>query len=269
MNQPRPIVLSMLAFLAFSIASFTPARAQDLNDYKFKVSGDWWYAQPSGKVFGRGNQGYFNLQKDFGFGYYTTFDANFDWRFKRKQHLLFGISPVDNSRTATLQRTINFEGNTYNVGTQATAEIKTVIISPGYEYDFISRNHGDFGATVVAYMIDSTASLTGTVTVNGQNAIKSVSDSTFVPVPVLGVRGRWFPTNSKRLSFEGWVQGMYFFGYGNIWAARGVANIGIFNHVSLDAGYLLGDSLSVHGTNDRVGLLLRQKGAVVGIQGTW
>jgi len=76
-------------------------------------------------------------------------------------------------------------------------------------------------------------------------------------------------SNSNRLSLEGAGQGMYFFGYGDFWSARGVGNIGILPHLSLTGGYLLGSALSVHGTNNRIGLRLKQKGAIVGFEATW
>lgn len=259
----------MLAFCLL-LSAAPSALTQDLDDYKVRMSGVWWYPENSGTIYGSGAHGYFDLQKDFGFTYYPTFNYQLDWRFKRKQHLLFGASVIDNSATRAITRTITFEGKTFTVGTQTTATIKTLSFSPGYQYDFIRRDHGYLALGTVFYLLDTKASLSGAVNVNGQGVTQTVSDSTFSPVPVLGPRGRWYPLHdSSRLSLDGYVQGMYFFGYGDIWSARGVVNFGIVRHLNLTAGYFLGSALSVHETNDRIGLRLRQKGAVVGLEGYW
>ena len=244
--------------------------AQDLDDYKVRMSGVWWYPENSGTIYGSGSQGYFDLQKDFGFTYYPTFNYQLDWRFKRKQHLLFNASVLDNSATRAITRTITFEGKTFTVGTQTTATIKTYSFSPGYQYDFIRRNHGYLALGTVFYLLDTKASLTGAVNVNGQGVTQTASDSVFSPVPVIGPRARWYPPHdSNRLSLDGYVQGMYFFGYGDLWSARGAVNVGIVRHLNVTAGYFLGSALSVHGTNDRIGLRLRQKGAIVGLEAQW
>lgn len=260
----------VVACLLFSLTFSGRAHGQDLNDYKFRVSGAWWYPQASGKIYGKGNTGSFDLQKDFGYSYYSTFSANFDWRFKRKHHFLLAISPVDNTQTRTVIRTINFEDKTFTVGTQATVEIRNLSFAPGYQYDFISRDHGFFGLATQFYLIDTKASISGTAITNNGSISQSASGSTFSPVPVLGPRVRWYPLrNSSRLALDGFAQGMYFFGYGDLWTAKGVAEIGLTRHFSVTGGYLLGSALSVHGTDSRIGLRLRQKGAVVGLQGSW
>jgi hypothetical protein len=260
----------ILVALCLLLSAASLGRAQELDDYKVRMSGVWWYPQNSGTIEGRGDQGSFDLQKDFGFTYYPTFNYQLDWRFKRKQHLLFNASVLDNSATRAITRTITFEGKTFTVGTQTTATIKTYSFSPGYQYDFIRRDHGYLALGTVFYLLDTEAGLTGIVNVNGQNATQTVSDSTFSPVPVIGPRARWYPLHaSNRLSLDGYVQGMYFFGYGDIWSARGAVNVGIVRHLNVTAGYFLGSALSVHGTNNRIGLELRQKGAIVGLEGSW
>ena len=264
-------MLRIGACLLVSIMFLAPAYGQeDLNNYKVRVSANWWYPHPSGTVYGKGNEGYFDLNKDFGFGYYSTFSVDLDWRFKKKHHFLLNTSSLDNSSTATLTRTIVFQGQTYNIGTSATAGLRTYSFAPAYQYDLISRNHGNLGLAAQFYLFDSKASLTGVTSVNNQFVTHSVSGSVFSPVPVIGPHGRWYPLhNSSRLSLDGYAQGMYFFGYGDFWAAKGAVNLALTRHLNLTGGYLLGSALSVHGTNDRIGLRLKQKGALVGIEGSW
>ena len=42
--------------------------------------------------------------------------SRFDYRFRWKHHLLFDIANIHNSRTVLLNRTIEFQGQTYLVG---------------------------------------------------------------------------------------------------------------------------------------------------------
>jgi hypothetical protein len=246
------------------------AQSQDFNDYKWQIQGNWWYPENSGQVYGSGNRGYFDFSKDFGFTYYSTFSANFDWQFKRKHHLLFNVSPIDNTASRVITRTINFQDKTFTIGTKTTAEVKTLSFSPGYQYDIFRRDHGCLALRTQFYLLDSKASISGTAIVNGQSVSQSASGSVFSAVPVLGAHTRWYPLHdSSRFFLDGWAQGMYFFGYGDFWSARGTGNIGILPHISLSAGYLLGSALSVHGTNNRIGLRLKQKGAIVGFEATW
>jgi len=78
----------------------------------------WWFPRPSGSFSSTDNSGTFDLSRDFGFGDYSTFTGNVDWRFKRKHPLplLFSTSPVTFQRTATLNRTIESQGERFDQG---------------------------------------------------------------------------------------------------------------------------------------------------------
>jgi len=88
------------------------AQGEDLDVYKLRTAAVWWFSQPTGSFTGKANSGTFDLSRDFGFGDYSTFAGTVDWRFKRKHHLVFGVSPLTNSRRATLKRTLEFQGVT-------------------------------------------------------------------------------------------------------------------------------------------------------------
>jgi hypothetical protein len=63
--------------------------------------------------------------------------------------------------------------------------------------------------------------------------------------------------------------GMYFFGYGDFYAARGTVGVGLNHHWRVIAGYQLGSRLSIHGGSHNIGIRMTQKGPVVGIEGSW
>ena len=101
------------------LATSSRARAGDgevLDVYKSRMTGVWWFSSPTGSFTGKANSGTFDLSRDFGFSRYSTFTGSADWKFRRKHHLLFSVSLVTNSRRATLNRAIEFQGITYDVG---------------------------------------------------------------------------------------------------------------------------------------------------------
>ena len=258
-----------LLVLLFAAAAYAQEN-KDLDAYKWRIDGSWWFSNPSGYVHGANNNGTFDFNRDIGFGSYSTFSGKVDWHFKRKHHLIVRIAPVTSERTVTLSNQIEFEGVTYDVGAQVSADLNSFSISPGYQYDFIRRNHGYLGGVVQMYLINTKSSLTGIGSVNGESAVRTASGSVFAPIPTLGVQGRWYPMHdSNRLALDGDIQGMYFFGYGDFFSTRALLVINVYKHLSAIAGYELGTDLSVHGTNDRIGLRLTQKGPVLGIQGNW
>jgi hypothetical protein len=62
---------------------------------------------------------------------------------------------------------------------------------------------------------------------------------------------------------------MYFFGYGNFMYAHAAAQFAVHQHLSLRAGYQMGTRLSIHGTDNRAGLRLTQRGLIAGLEASW
>jgi hypothetical protein len=261
-------------FFALSVAFLLPAlHAQektDLDAYTWRVDGMWWFSHPSGSFRVASDQVAFDLNKDFGFGNESTFTGQFDWHFKRKQHLLFSASPVSSSKSASITRDITFQGVTYQAGATVKADLTSLSLSPAYQYDIIRRKHGYLALVVALNLLDTKGTLTGTGTVNDVSATRSASGSVFAPLPVLGPKFRWYPMrDSNRFSVQGQFTGMYFFGYGNFMYSQGSAQLKIHKNLDLTAGYQMGTRFSIQGTNDRVGLRLTQAGPVAGLEASW
>jgi hypothetical protein len=263
----RALVALLLCFAIKPLAR--AAAGEDLDIYRFRTTAVWWFSRPSGSFTGRANSGTFDLSRDFGFGDYSTFSGTTDWRFKRKHHLLFGISPVKNSRRATLNRSIEFQGVTYEVGTETSAEIKSLAFAPGYQYDIIRRNRIAVSIAIQVYLMNTSADLSGTTTVNGQTETKTASGSFFAPLPVLGPRVRWYPFHTGRLALDGSFQGMSFFGYGNFMTARGTADISLSRHWRANLGYQMGTRLRIDTGTNEIGIRLIQKGPIAGFEASW
>jgi hypothetical protein len=268
----NPLRIVVLLCLLFSGLRPIFADGDEVDPDRFHVRAMWWFSQPGGYFKSSANEGggSFDLHRDLGFGSYSTFSGSLDWRFARKHHLLFVMSPVNSSRTTTLSRTIDFQGDTYEVGAKVSTDVHSFLYAPGYQWDFIRRKQGYVALGAGMNLLDTSATITGTATVNGQSAERTAKGSVIAPIPVVGPRARWFPIHdSRRFDVDGAVQGMYLFGYGDFWSGRAMADIAFARHWYFSAGYQLGTRLSVHGGDNQIGLRLTQKGPVAGVEASW
>jgi hypothetical protein len=191
--------LCILSLLVSALATGVSAAADnEFDNAKWKVQGLAWISAPTGYFNGKDGEGYFDLQRDFGFGNYATFSGRLDWRFKRKHHLLVGVTPLFASRTTTLSRTIVFQDQTFEAGARVDSRIQSLFFTPGYEYDFFRLKRGWLGVLVNCNLANTDAKLTtaGTVSGGGVSASRGVSadGSIFAPLPAIGPTGRWYPS---------------------------------------------------------------------------
>lgn len=265
----KRLIRVLIVSLPF-LAAFPLLRAQDANDldnYKWRVDGDWWYSHPSGYFGLNATNNYFDINKDFGFGSYSTFTGRLDWHFAHKHHLLLTGTPNHDSKTDTLSRTIMFDGQTFDVGAQVTADLNSINVAPGYQYDIIRRDHGFLGLEVDLNFIETSAKLSLAGNVGNIAGATSGSKTFWAPLPDVGAAFRFYPLHdSNRLSFSGSFRGMPFFGYGNYMTARVDMGVGLTQHLNVRAGYEMGSRLSVHGTADQIAVKLLHRGPTVGIE---
>ncbi len=279
MRLIRTKKLSLLVSLVFLIFVAVPLlRAaddtDDLDQYKLRVDGFWFYSNPSGTFQGSGSNDTIDINKDLGFNSYSTFAGYVDWKFTRKNHFTFAVSPFQQTRTAILHRTITYQGQTYNVGATVSADLKANMYAPGYQYDIIRRRRGHLGIVVQVDLFDAHASLTTLVQGSGGGQLlqqqATGSASLLAPIPVAGPQYRFYITDSSRLFVEGNVYGMYLFGYGNFVSTTNNLGLTVNKHLSVNAGYSLGSRLVVNNNSTtRIGLRLTQQGPLVGLEASF
>jgi hypothetical protein len=241
---------------------------EDFDQYKIRVSGFWFYSDPSGSLQGSNDSGSVDLNKDLGFNNYSTFAGKADWKFTRKNHLYVSFLPFYTSRQTVLDRTFTFQGQTFDAGLVANSDLHNFLVAPGYQYDIIRRRRGHFGLGVQMDLFSTSAKINATGEVNGIPKSVSASGSLLAPIPVAGPEFRLYLTNSPRVFVEGNVYGMYLFGYGNFVSSVGTLGVTLTKHVSLNGGYQLGSRLVITNSNsdDRLGVRLTQKGAIAGME---
>ncbi|HTQ95262.1 MAG TPA: hypothetical protein VMH89_00575 [Candidatus Acidoferrum sp.] len=265
-------ILLASAFFAFVLIPKASAQSDEFDDYKIRLEGFWVYSYPSGTFQGTSDTVPVDLQRDLSFGSYTTGVGKLDWKFTHKNHLYVGGGPFNSSHQTVLNRTIVFQGQTFEVGTQIQASLSSPVFIFGYQYDIIRRRRGHLGLAAQIDVFDTHAAIhaVGQVTGPGgsNTAAVSASGSLIAPIPVAGPEFRFYLTNSPRLYLEGNVYGMYFFGYGNFVSSYGDLGITLAKHVSVNLGYQLGTRLVVNNdsSNNRIGLYMTQKGPMAGLE---
>jgi len=257
-----------------STAAAARSSDDEFDNSKCKLQLNGWASTPSGYFNGKNGNGYLDLQRDFGFGNYVTFAGKLDWRFKRKHHLLFVATPVISSRTTTLNRTITWQGQTYDVGARVNTDISSLFFTPGYQYDFFRFRQIWLGFLVNVNLAYTKATLKTTGSVTGGSAsaaaTTSSSGSLFAPLPAIGPTFRWYPIpRSPRFYLDAALAGMTFFGYGNFVSGNAVLGFPIGHHWDARAGYLVGSRLKVKSSNSDIAIRLTQKGPVFGLEYRW
>jgi hypothetical protein len=245
--------------------------SEEFDSYKLRLEGFWAYSSPTGTFQGAADSGAVNLTTDLHFGSYSTFAGKVDWKFTHKNHLYVLAIPFNSNRAVVLDRTIVFNGKTFEAGLNVQANLRSPMYGFGYQWDVIRRRRGHLGLAAQFNVFDSHASINAAaqVTESGvHQAALYASDSLVAPIPVAGPEFRYYLTNSPRVFVEGDVYGMYFFGYGNFVSSFGTLGVNLTRRLSVNAGYQLGSRLVVKddSSTNRLGLTLTQKGPLVGLE---
>lgn len=198
----KVIVISLVRLLLLGVAALAfvlsvPAHAQDFDTYKVRLSGFWAYSTPSGSLQGSADSGTIDVQQDLGFKSYSTFVGKVDWKFTRKNHLYFVATPFNSSRQTILDRTIDFQGQTFVAGATIQSSLKSYLYTPGYQYDIIRRKRGHLGIGVRVDLFDASAKISAAA-VNGSQT-ETATGSLLAPIPVGGPEFRLYLTNSPKL----------------------------------------------------------------------
>jgi hypothetical protein len=262
------ITLALILLLTFAASSLHAQEDEPYSGpegYKFRITGQFWYATPIVSIAGSSSENQIDFNKDFGFQEYSTFNVGLDWHFKRKHHLLFIVSPNETQRSAILQQNITFRGKTFLAGSSTKADLRTYSFAPGYRYDIFHHPTWHVGIVAQMNLLDIEATITGSLLQPGQITTGSASGSVFAPLPVFGPEGRFY--FAKNHAFvDANVKGMYFFGYGNFISTQGAAGVLLTHNISLVGGYEMGSRLVIKGTSDRLNVRSTQRGPIGGLE---
>ena len=267
---PKLTFLTLACALALALAPcLMGQQSEEFDQYKIKFSTYWFYSQPTGNVHGHADRVPVDFQSDLHFNSYSTFYGKADWKFTHKNHLYIVVSPFFTDKETTLNRTITFQGQTFDVGGTVKSQLHAWGVAPGYQYDIIRRRRGHLGLAAQIDVFKTTAKISAVGQANGGGSVvgaTAASGSVLAPIPVAGPEFRLYLTNSPRAYVQANVLGMYFFGYGSFVSSVGLVGVTLTKHISINGGYNLASHLTVNVASDRLGLQLSQKGALVGAE---
>jgi hypothetical protein len=264
-------VCAICALCLLSGPKILAQSSEEFDSYKLRLEGFWAYSSPTGTFQGAADSGYVDLTGDLHFGAYSTFAGKVDWKFTHKNHLYVLAIPFNSDRQVFLDRTIVFNGKTFNAGLSVQANLRSPMYGFGYQYDVIRRRRGHIGLAAQFNVFDSHASINAAAQITGDgvhHAAIYAAGSLLAPIPVAGPEFRYYLTNSPRVFIEGDIYGMYFFGYGNFMSSFGTLGLTVTRRLSLNAGYQLASRLVVNNNSstNRIGLTMTQKGPLVGLE---
>ncbi|HEX7289200.1 MAG TPA: hypothetical protein VF532_23650 [Candidatus Angelobacter sp.] len=261
--------LVLLALAAAPAAYAAGGEDEEFDSYKLRFSLFWFNSHPSGTFTSAGRTGLLDLSKDIGFNTYSTFYGKVDLKFTHKNHLYLIATDFDQTKTVVLNRTITFQGQTFNVNSVATGNLSSLFLIPGYQYDFIRRRQFVLGVQVQLDIIDVSGSLRTASQVNNgiPQAAAFSSGSIRAPLPVAGPTVRWYIIPNHGILFvDANVLGMYFFGYGNFVSSQGTVGLRFGRNFAIRGGYQLGSRFDINTKAQRIGVSLSQKGALAGLE---
>src|SRR6516164_6940746 len=82
--------LGLALILFVSLIAIAPLYGQtdtDFDEYKVRITGFWFYSNPSGTIQDATTGNIINLHKDIAFSSYSTFSGKLDWKFTGKNHV--------------------------------------------------------------------------------------------------------------------------------------------------------------------------------------
>lgn len=177
-----------------------PARAEDrpdpLNDpwmfsfgmYAVDASTD---VSLDGSAGERGTK--INWEDTFGGGTLTRFRVDAQWRFAERHKLQAMWFSSSRSDTTTLERDIDWGGDTYPVDAKVKGQLDYDIYLLTYEYGFMRRPTYELSASIGAYYASWDAQLSADFQAPGDpQSVKHHGDANLsAPLPVLGLHGEW------------------------------------------------------------------------------
>jgi hypothetical protein len=90
------------------------------------------------------------LKRDVG-----TFLANFQWRISRRWRMDISYEQLNRSSTATLQRTINFGDNTYNLNANISSFFNNTIYRVSWGYAILAKHTAELGLLIGTHTLQT------------------------------------------------------------------------------------------------------------------
>ncbi len=230
------LALAATGTLAQAEAQFSVKSPDAVGEhYRLEVLGALWNPDPQmviatdvlGQVTGNNT---IDLVNELGITQTRFKELRATLKGSKKNKLRLDYIPISYTASATLPRTVIFNGQTYNVGLPVNTTLDWKAWRFGYEYDVISTSRGFLGIIGEVKYTDTTATLA--------SPLRTETVAETAPIPAIGGIARVYPAKNLAGTFE--MTGLnvdrsdfavkYF-----DWDASGTFNF--TNNVGVTAGY--------------------------------
>jgi len=183
-------VVALILAAAPASAQFTPREVSNPamgENYHVEASAGFWSPSPSMEISSEalGIPGStIDFEKDLGLSSQRFGELHLVLRPARKHKLRFQYIPIDYTQSATLDRTLVFNGQSYRVGLPVNSELNWKAYRFSYEYDFLTRDRWFAG-----FLLDMKYTA---VEAHLQSPVTDEFAQAKAPVPALGGIGRYY-----------------------------------------------------------------------------
>ena len=186
-------MVSTAAVLLAAVAPALHAEAGDpLSDrFNIQLGGFMLSTKTTVRVDGEFERGTeIDSERDLGLEDSDRFRVDAYWRIAPKHKIRLMYFDTSNEANKTLERTLEFNDTTYNIGLDVHAKTETQVTELAYEYTFLKRDtydlSGSFGIHNLKFQTFLGGELNGNPLPNLQNTAEANG-----PLPVLGLHGVW------------------------------------------------------------------------------
>ncbi len=235
----------------------------DPENFKIELTGSAWLVDSSGTIQANGTP--IELVSDLGVEQQRpTFFGRLVLKPARKHRIVLEGTPLRISGYNTVDRTIVYRGQIFNVDETLRSSADLNYFFAGYQYDFLSGSMGHVGLSVGGAYIGTSG------TIISVQSGTTASNTETIGLPLAGIEARVFPIPGRKvLAIEGGIRGMDVGAYGNYIEAAGSGGVNI-GPVALLAGYrMLNANIHAASASNPAGVNARLKGPIFSVQWRW
>jgi hypothetical protein len=242
--------MKTIAIAGLTILLLLPAaRAQD---YHAMIDSDWWVtagsflASTDFEASAKGSVGGENQEFDFegSLGLDDSpdlFQGELGWQFTDNWSLTAQYFRSTRSARRTLEESVEWQGNTYDVGAFVEAETKFELTRFFFARRFRDSGPHSLRVGLGFHWLSLRAEIAGQATLEDQSTeFRRAATAAEVPIPNIGAWYRYSP--SEKWIFNArvdWLSASVDNYSGDIWNASGGVSYEIFDHFSIGANYQL------------------------------
>ena len=234
--------------------------SEDPEAFRVELTGSAWILKSGGTIQSGGAP--IDLVNDLGVEQNKpTFSGQLVFKPGRRHRIVVEGTPFALSGLQTVNRTISYRGQVFNVSQTVRSSADMSYVFGGYQYDLLSGPKGHLGVSIGGAYLSATGVIQGVQSGNTGKKTETVG------MPLAGVEWRIFPIpGHKILEFDGGMRGMAFGSYGHYVEAGGNAGLCV-GPVIFQAGYRAVNADLHQASGNQSGVNARLQGPTFSIVG--